>query len=70
MDSATTFSIAYELSLAGKTTILGANVTLACRNPIKCDKAASKIRNDSDFKGEVSMETKAVIYYRTQAGQG
>ena len=29
-----------------------------------------KLTNDSDFKGEVSMETKAVIYYRAQAGQG
>jgi Tfp pilus assembly protein PilO len=29
-----------------------------------------KLINNSDFNGEVSMETKAVIYYRTQAGQG
>jgi len=26
--------------------------------------------NDSDFSGEVSMQTKAVIYYRSEAGQG
>ena len=29
-----------------------------------------KLRNDSDFSGQVSMETRAVIYYRTQIGQG
>jgi Tfp pilus assembly protein PilO len=29
-----------------------------------------KLRNDSDFNGEVSMETKAVIYYRAEIGQG
>ena len=29
-----------------------------------------KLRNDSDFSGEVSMETKAVIYYRVEIGQG
>jgi len=29
-----------------------------------------KLVNDRDFSGEVSMQTKAVIYYRTEAGQG
>jgi len=29
-----------------------------------------KLVNDSDFSGEVSMQTKAVIYYRTEAGRG
>ena len=29
-----------------------------------------KLRNDSDFSGEVGMETRAVIYYRAQIGQG
>jgi len=29
-----------------------------------------KLFNDSDFSGEVGMETKAVIYYRAQVGQG
>ena len=29
-----------------------------------------KLSNDSNFGGEVSMETKAVIYYRTKAGRG
>ena len=29
-----------------------------------------KLVNDRDFRGEVSMQTKAVIYYRTEAGQG
>ena len=29
-----------------------------------------KLAHDSDFSGEVSSQTKAVIYYRTQAGQG
>lgn len=29
-----------------------------------------KLRNDSDFSGEVSMETKAVIYYRAEIGRG
>jgi Tfp pilus assembly protein PilO len=27
-----------------------------------------KLSNDSDYKGQVSMETKAVIYYRTKVG--
>lgn len=29
-----------------------------------------KLCNDSNFSGEVSMETKAVIYYRAKLGQG
>jgi len=29
-----------------------------------------KLRNGSDFSGEVSMETKAVIYYRAEVEQG
>ena len=29
-----------------------------------------KLVNDKDFSGEVSMQTKAVIYYRTEASQG
>lgn len=29
-----------------------------------------KLVNDSDFSGEVSMQTKAVIYYRPEAGKG
>ncbi len=29
-----------------------------------------KLSNDSDFNGEVSMETKAVIYYRAKVEQG
>jgi len=29
-----------------------------------------KLLNDSDFSGEVSMETRAVIYYRAKPGQG
>ena len=29
-----------------------------------------KLRNDSDFSGEVSMETKAVVYYRAEVGKG
>ena len=29
-----------------------------------------KLVNDSDFSGEVSMETRAVIYYRAKVGQG
>jgi len=29
-----------------------------------------KLVNDSDFGGEVSMETRAVIYYRAKVGQG
>jgi Tfp pilus assembly protein PilO len=29
-----------------------------------------KLLNDRDFSGEVSMETKAVIYYRAEGGQG
>ena len=29
-----------------------------------------KLSNDSDYGGEVSMETKAVLYYRAKAGQG
>ncbi|MHC4571244.1 MAG: type IV pilus inner membrane component PilO [Planctomycetota bacterium] len=29
-----------------------------------------KLVNDRDFSGEVSMQTKAVVYYRTEAGQG
>jgi len=29
-----------------------------------------KLSNDSDFSGEVGMEAKAVIYYRTKVGQG
>jgi Tfp pilus assembly protein PilO len=29
-----------------------------------------KLVNDSDFSGEVSMQTKAIIYYRPEAGQG
>ena len=28
-----------------------------------------KLTNDSDFSGEVKVQTKAVIYYRAQAGQ-
>jgi Tfp pilus assembly protein PilO len=29
-----------------------------------------KIENDNDFSGNISMETQAVIYYRTETGQG
>jgi len=29
-----------------------------------------KLTNDSDFNGQVSMEAKAVIYYRAKVGQG
>jgi Tfp pilus assembly protein PilO len=29
-----------------------------------------KLTNDKDFRGEVSMRTEAVIYYRPEAGQG
>lgn len=29
-----------------------------------------KLSNENDYKGQVSMETKAVIYYRAKAGQG
>lgn len=29
-----------------------------------------KLKNDRNFNGEVSMETKAVIYYTPQAGEG
>jgi type IV pilus assembly protein PilO len=29
-----------------------------------------KLSNDSDFSGELSMEAKAIIYYRAKAGQG
>ncbi len=29
-----------------------------------------KLSNDSDFSGEVSMEARAVIYYRAKVGQG
>lgn len=29
-----------------------------------------KLENDSDFTGEVSMQTKAVIYYRAEAAKG
>jgi len=29
-----------------------------------------RLTNDSDYSGEVSMETKTVIYYRPKAGQG
>ena len=29
-----------------------------------------KLCNDSDYNGQVSMETRAVIYYRAKAGQG
>lgn len=29
-----------------------------------------KLFNDSDFRGEVDMEAKAVIYYRPEVGQG
>lgn len=29
-----------------------------------------KLYNDSNFGGEVSMETKAVVYYRAEVGQG
>ena len=29
-----------------------------------------KLHNDSDFSGQISMQTKAVIYYRTNATEG
>jgi Tfp pilus assembly protein PilO len=29
-----------------------------------------KLCNDSDYNGQVSMETRAVVYYRTKVGQG
>ena len=29
-----------------------------------------KLVNDNDFSGEVSMQTKAIIYYKAKAGQG
>jgi Tfp pilus assembly protein PilO len=29
-----------------------------------------KLSNDKDFSGQVSMEAKAIIYYRTKIGQG
>jgi len=29
-----------------------------------------KLTNDSDFKGQIGMEARAIIYYRAKAGQG
>jgi hypothetical protein len=29
-----------------------------------------KVVNDGDFTGEVMMQTEAVIYYRSEVGQG
>ena len=29
-----------------------------------------KLSNDAGYNGQVSMETKAIIYYRTKMGQG
>ena len=47
--------VGYETSLA--LARLGASVTLACRNPNKCDAAADKIRSDEAFKGKVDTMT-------------
>lgn len=47
--------VGFETSLA--LARLGASVTLACRNPKKCDEAASKIQSDEAFKGTVATMT-------------
>ena len=43
--------VGFETSLA--LARLGASVTLACRNPRKCDQAAHKIEADGAFRGKV-----------------
>ena len=29
-----------------------------------------KLSNDNDFKGQIGMQARAIIYYRAKAGQG
>jgi NAD(P)-dependent dehydrogenase (short-subunit alcohol dehydrogenase family) len=47
--------LGYEISLA--LARLGVAVTMACRNPVKCEAAAEQIRADDEFRGNVSTLT-------------
>ena len=47
--------IGYEIALA--LARFGANVTLACRNPIKCQQAAERMRADETVRGSIFTKT-------------